>query len=113
MKVIYSVGLYCHYEGGTPSMYFHTESDAQAMVAFLEKYSLIMTEIHKQEDYTKLEEIRKIEKEFKATFGEDFKLYFPWKSSNDYEKFEIQSHPIMSLDSNALSILQSLTQKGS
>ena len=110
MKIIYSVGLYCPYEGGFPSMFFNKEEDAQVMIEFLKRYSVAMDEKHATEDYVQCRPLYEIEKEFQDYFKTSLK--FPWKFINSFSKFEITKHMVLDLDPLSVNILNRLDDLG-
>lgn len=112
MRTVYSVGLYCPYEGGYPSMFFNKEEDAQFMVRFLQRYSVAMDEKLETEDYEQCRPLHELEKEFKEYFNTSTPFTFPWKFIKSLSKFEVIKHTIMDLDPLSVNILNRLDDLG-
>lgn len=107
VTTIYSVGLYCPYEGGTPSMYFHKKEDAEFMLSFLERYSVFVDTHMEGDSYDALKSVFDLEKEFKDYFGLTY-CTFPWKIQTSSDKFELIEHKVLGLDSVSSQILQKI-----
>lgn len=112
MRTVYSVGLYCPYEGGSPSMFFNKEEDANFMVEFLKRYSVAIDQKLATEDYEQCEPLYQLEKEFQDHFKTSKPLRFPWKFINSHSKFEVTKHTVIDLDPLSVNILNRLDDLG-
>ena len=111
MQIIYSVGLYCPYEGGSPFIFFNKEKDAIFLKDFLERYSDALSDrsTDNEDDFKIYLSISELNDEFRAYFNLKSSFNFPWKFKESYSKFQINQHVVMSLDAKSESILNRIS----
>lgn len=109
MTSIYSVGLYCKYEGGSPFIFFNNRSDAEFLKDFLIRYSRAI--VAYQEDQ-KVFDIFDLSDEFLSHFDSKLMLGgFPYKSS-EYNEYEINEHFICDLNEDSKQVLNKISKFG-
>lgn len=104
---VYSVGLYCPYEGGTPSFYFNDKKDAEFMLDLLKRYSTFVDKHIAAYNYEAVKPVFELEKEFKDYFGLKW-CSFPWKIETSDSKFELVEHNVLELDPASSDIIARL-----
>lgn len=107
MSIVYSVGLYCKYEGGSPFIFFNTKEEANKLVELLIRYS---NACNKHSDSDEIFSIFDISNAFFEQYPElTYKGSLPYYFDASTSEYRVVEHVVVELKESAITCLNQIS----